>query len=52
MYTTGKTLVINLIALLIGLIGAALYMTTYHLWLDHKFIDVIRDQITQNQQKK
>src|SRR6266498_1757909 len=51
-YTTGKTLVINLIALLIGLIGAALYMTTYHLWLDHKFIDVIRDQITQNQQKK
>jgi len=51
MYTTGKTLIINLIALLIGLIGAALYITTYHLWLDHKFIDAIRDQIAQQQKK-
>jgi len=43
-----------LIAVVIGLGSMMIYLSGYHLWLDHKFIDFLRDQITQqqNQNKK
>jgi uncharacterized iron-regulated membrane protein len=37
------------IALIIGLSGAMLFLSGYHLWLDHKFVDDIRLQIQQQQ---
>jgi len=42
---------IYVIALCLGILGMMLYLSSYHLWLDHKFVDAIRDQI-QSQQKK
>ncbi len=41
-----------LIAAMIGLVTMGIYLSGYHLYLDHKFIDFLRDQITQQQQKK
>jgi len=44
-----KQNLIYLYASIAGLIGMMLYLSAYHAWLDHKFVDAIRDQI-QNQQ--
>ena len=41
-----------LIAVVIGLGSMMIYLSGYHLWLDHKFIDFLRDQITQQQQNQ
>ncbi len=49
-----KDYFVFMLALVIGILGMGLYLTGYHLWLDHKFVDSIREQIInqQNQQKK
>jgi len=39
------------IALMIGIISMMLYLTLYHLYLDHLFIDLLRAQIQQQQPK-
>lgn len=41
---------IYFIAICIGLFGAMIYMTGYHIWLDHKLVDDIRIQIQQQHQ--
>jgi hypothetical protein len=41
---------IYFLALVIGVIGMAIFLSGYHLYLDHRFVDDIRIQI--QQQKK
>lgn len=40
------------LALLSGLAGMALYLTAYHLYLDHLFVDGVRMQLQQQQQQQ
>ncbi len=50
-----KDYFVFMLALVFGLIGMGFYLVSYHFWLDHKFVDSIREQIqqqVQQQQKK